>query len=355
MKRDMIELYSDYLLSSFGQTTATGLSSLLQGAISHDKITRFLNTEPLDSKTLWTLVKPTVRQIERDTQQSIGYLIFDDTVQAKPHSQESETICWHYDHTVNKSVKGINIINCLYHKAGTNIPIAFEVITKPVTYTDEKTGQEKRRSEITKNKRLITMFDTALNNKVAFKYVLMDSWFSAKATFKHIRHHHKHFISALKGNRHVALSLEDKQNKNFTRIDEIDLPDKHPVLGYIKEYADAVLFICQRFINKDGSTGTLYLVCSDLLCKNEDIISAYQKRWRIEQFHKSVKQNAGLAKSPAFSETARRNHIFLSVYATFKLECLSIKTQLNPFAIRARLLMSATWSAFVELGKLQAA
>ena len=29
MNKDMIELYSDYLIASFGQTTATGLANLL--------------------------------------------------------------------------------------------------------------------------------------------------------------------------------------------------------------------------------------------------------------------------------------------------------------------------------------
>ena len=37
------DLYTDYLLSSFGQTTATSLASLLDGALSHDEVTRFLN------------------------------------------------------------------------------------------------------------------------------------------------------------------------------------------------------------------------------------------------------------------------------------------------------------------------
>ena len=41
MKTDL-DLYTDYLLSSFGQTTATGLSALLDQAVSHDDVTRFL-------------------------------------------------------------------------------------------------------------------------------------------------------------------------------------------------------------------------------------------------------------------------------------------------------------------------
>ena len=58
MNRDLVDLYSDYLLSSFGATTATGLSDLLEGTLSHDQITRFLSQQRFDSKTLWQLVKP---------------------------------------------------------------------------------------------------------------------------------------------------------------------------------------------------------------------------------------------------------------------------------------------------------
>jgi len=43
MKQHQIaDLYSDYLLASFGATTATGLSQLLEGEVSHDQITRYL-------------------------------------------------------------------------------------------------------------------------------------------------------------------------------------------------------------------------------------------------------------------------------------------------------------------------
>ena len=57
MDKNLLELYSDYLISSFSSTTATGLSNLLEGNISHDKITRFLSSEQYGSKDLWQLAK----------------------------------------------------------------------------------------------------------------------------------------------------------------------------------------------------------------------------------------------------------------------------------------------------------
>jgi len=97
MKTKMLELYSDYLISSFNYTT--DLSKALKGAVSHDKVTRFLSKEELDSKQLWLLTKTVVRQHERDD----AVLIFDDTIEEKPHTKESELICWHHDHTKNRS------------------------------------------------------------------------------------------------------------------------------------------------------------------------------------------------------------------------------------------------------------
>ena len=53
MKTDTLELYTDYLISHIGYATATGLSSLLDGEISHDKVTRFLSERQYTGKDLW--------------------------------------------------------------------------------------------------------------------------------------------------------------------------------------------------------------------------------------------------------------------------------------------------------------
>lgn len=57
MNSQLLDLYSDYLICSFGQTTATGLSALLAGSLSHDKITRFLSEKDFTSKDLWRLAR----------------------------------------------------------------------------------------------------------------------------------------------------------------------------------------------------------------------------------------------------------------------------------------------------------
>ncbi|AXH30283.1 hypothetical protein CGC45_06645 [Francisella opportunistica] len=61
MKEDLLDLYTDYLISQTNQATATKLSDILDNEISHDKITRFLRDLDFTSLELWKYAKPLVR------------------------------------------------------------------------------------------------------------------------------------------------------------------------------------------------------------------------------------------------------------------------------------------------------
>ena len=142
----LLDIYTDYLLSSFGATTATGLSRLLPD-LSHDQVTRFLSQQPLGDRDLWRIVKPHVRAIESPE----AVLIIDDTVQEKEYTDESELITWHYDHSKGRTVKGINLLSALYLSREVSLPVAFELIQKTVLTTEPKTGRDKWVSPHTKN------------------------------------------------------------------------------------------------------------------------------------------------------------------------------------------------------------
>ena len=50
MNKKLLDIYSDYLIAQNQYATATGLSDLLDGQISHDKITRFNFREALSDR-----------------------------------------------------------------------------------------------------------------------------------------------------------------------------------------------------------------------------------------------------------------------------------------------------------------
>jgi len=353
MDKELLELYTDYLISSFSYTTATGLSKFLDGAISHDKITRFLSQSDYTSKDLWRLVKPVVRQIESEEE---GVLIFDDTIEEKPYTDENEIINWHFDHSKGRTVKGVNILNCLYHVRDINIPVAFEIVRKDHTYIDPKTGKLKRKSSINKNELLRSMLAVCKKNRVKYKYVLTDSWFSSKENMCYIKIElSKDFIMALKENRLAALSLEDKQQGNFVSIASLPLEVNTTLTVYLKGVDFPLRLLKQVFTNKDGSEGVLYLVCSDTSLDYMQITTIYQKRWKVEEFHKSIKSNTGLAKSPTRTVRTQSNHFFASIYGFFKLEQLKMVHQLNHFAIKSKIYLSALKASFNELQTLRQA
>lgn len=350
MKTDYIELYTDYLISSSSYATATGLSSMVDNAVSHDQITRFLSKNEFTSKDLWLQVKPTIRKIESED----GCLIFDDTIQEKKWTDESNIMCWHFDHTVGKSVRGINMLNALYYSSGVSIPVAFEIIEK-FQYSEIDTREVKRKAQISKNELMRDMIQTAINNRLKFRFILIDTWFSAKENFEFIVKRNKEFIAALKSNRLFANCIEDKHKGNFKRVDELELSDKQSIRGYLKGYDKEVVIVRRVFTNKDGSIGILNLVCSDITLDGDAVSTIYEKRWKVEEFHKSLKHNVDLAKSPTKTIRTQSNHIFLAVLSFFKLECLKIKHNLNHFALRAKLLLKANQIAYSELQKLKGA
>lgn len=350
MKKEL-DLYTDYLLSTCGQATATGLSAMLDGEISHDKVTRFLSEREYTSKDLWREVKAVVRKVESTE----AVLVFDDTIQEKAWTDENEVMCWHFDHCKGRSVRGINLLNALYHSEEVSIPVAFEVVRKPIQFCDIATRRVKRASEVTKNELMREMIGSCVGNGLKFRYVLMDSWFAARENFEYIVKKNKHFIAALKDNRLVALSEQDRAQGRFVRVDTLQLTDKQAVRGWLKGFTDEVLIVRRVFTNKGGSTGLLNLVCSDLTLDGDQVATIYKKRWKVEEFHKSLKSNAALAKSPTRTVRTQKNHVFMSIYAVFKLECLKLKHQLNHFALRAKIIIKATQLAYAELLALRAA
>jgi hypothetical protein len=343
MNKELFNLYSDYLLSSFGKTTATQLSSLLDGEYSHDQVTRLLSRNHFDSKTLWQKVKATVREIEKED----AVIIADDTIQEKLYSDENNLISWHFDHTFGRSVKGINQLNFVYHAEELSIPVAYKLIEKPIQYSDIKTKKVKRKAETTKNENFRSMLKVCCDNCLKFRYVLADSWFCANENMMYIRHEcDKHFVMACKSNRKVSLSLEDKKKGCSQRIDTVDFSEEKPIKGWISGVDFPVLLFRQVFKNKDGSKGILYLICSDLECDAEALKAIYKKRWKVEVFHKTLKSNAAMAKSPSHTVRTQSNHLFMSIYSAFRLEVLTNKLRLNHFELRAKLYLSALKSSF---------
>ena len=349
MDKQMLDFYSNYLLSSFERVTATRGSRLTNNTLSHDRITRFLN-DASSSRNLWQHVKPLVRKIESPH----GVLIADDTIIEKPHMDENEIVCWHFDHQSGKYVKGINLFSFLYENKDVHLPVSYTIIEKTECYTDESTGREKRRSEVSKNKHFRNILRRCIRNKLSFRYVLSDVWYASTENMNFIRKGLKrHFIMPLKSNRKVAFSKAHKRAKQYVPVDTLDYKKSSLRTIYLEEVAFPLLLVKQVFKNEDGSEGVLYLVTSDTTLTYEEITTIYKKRWSIECYHKALKQQCAIGKSPARTQRTQSSHIHCAICAFVKLELLCRITSVSYEGLKLNLYIHALKTAFKYLQTLQ--
>jgi len=343
MDKEMLDIYTDYLISSTRQTSSTGLSRILGNSLSHDKFTRFLSGRDYGSKELWGLVKSTIREIEVED----GIVVFDDSISEKPFTDESELVCWHYDHSKGRSVKGINLLTGLYvGRDDVSLPVCYDLISK-----DLLDCKGKRSSSVSKNGRMLKCLKQTIDNGVKFKWVITDVWFASADNMKFIKGEGKDFIMPLKSNRKVALSDKDREQGKYVPIESLRLEPGIRKEVYMEKIPFPVTLIKEEYVNKDNSTGVLYLACSDLTATYQQIITLYQKRWKVEEYHKSLKQNASLASSPTRTVRTQSNHLFMSLVGYCKLELFRVRKGLNHFALKAKLYTSAMNAAFQEWRK----
>jgi hypothetical protein len=325
-------VYVDYVLSGSAQLSAVDLSEVMDGRFSHDQISRMLSSGEVDDKALYLRSKTFIKG--RETKGVVS-LSIDDSIAEKPYSEVNGVVNWHYDHTKGYSVKGINFVSALWSDEQVSVPMSLQVVEKQRLYSEKKQGwqwQIKR----SKNE-LFQQMVKRLTQSRQVDYVLSDSWYSSKDNMQYVVEHcETHFLMALKSNRLAARSEKEATAGNFKPIDKLKL-GKRAVKLYLKELDFPVLVAKKTFKHGRKSSGTLYLATSDLELSYEDIFTLYKRRWKIEEYHKSLKSNCSLEKCQASSHTAQRSHFYCAALAYLVLEKTKAKEDKNHFALKKEL------------------
>ena len=352
------EIYINFAISSFEKIEMTKLSKILGKGNSHDIFTKklLLNDEVETDKALWNHVKPILRDYENEKD---GCLLIDDSLLAKPHTKESDMVCWHYDHIIGRSRKSILMLNFHYTDAsGISLPVGYEIITKTEDVYDKKKKKIVKKSMFTKNEIMRDKLEILhFHNQLKYRYILFDKWFASIENLVFINDVlKKKFVCPLKKNRKVALSKEEKDNGKYVSIATVDMGDCSSRLVYLEGYEDTLKIIKQ--VSKDGDDDEsiyLYLVTNDIDLTTNKILEIYKRRWKIEEYHKSLKQNLKIEHSPTKVMTSQLNHIFLSVCGFIKLERLRLNYKMNHFAIKEKIYIEALRVAYQKVGELECA
>jgi hypothetical protein len=294
--------YCQYLLSSQSNFTLTHLAEHLQ-QFSHDTINRYLSGEKLTPRLLWENVKPLIAP------DAAGYLMFDDTVLDKRFSTTIELVRRQYSGNEHRVIRGIGLISCLYVNASTG---EFWVIDYRL-YNPDGDGNSKL-------DHVEQMLQGAVFAKqLPFAIVLMDSWYAAKKLMAAIEGLGKVYYCPLKTNRLVD---DSGGNAPYKRIDQLDWSATEAQQGKLIKVRgspkDKKVKLFRVIVSTDK---TEYVVTNDLTQNStDDTQKVCAVRWKIEQFHREVKQTTGIEACQCRKQRIQRNHIACALLVWTRLK-----------------------------------
>lgn len=260
---------------------------------AHDAYVRLLDRLPEDTTSIWTEAEPLVRPG--------GILILDDSVIDKPYSEKIELVSYFWSGKHHAVVKGIDLVTILWTDGKRIVPTDVRVCNK-------KDGK-------TKNDHFRDLVTVAHGRKFNPEYVAFDSWYASLANLKLLRDFRWEWITRLEADR-----LVNPDEKGNVRISTISIPDEGRIV-HLKGYGFVKVF---KIVVKEDDIQ--YWATSDLKMKTKKCLELGNKSWKIEEFHRGIKQTCGIERAQVRKENEQRNHINLSVIAFLKLEHNRIRT-----------------------------
>jgi hypothetical protein len=194
MKHKMTRLdYGQFLLSSQVNYTLTYFADHSE-KYTHDFLNRYLRQDRITPSLVWDNVKTDLIPDEN------GYLLFDDTVLDKRHSFNIQAVRRQWSGNAGQVIKGIGLVTCVYVNATLK---RFWIIDYRIYNPD--TDGKKKPDHVSD-----MLAHTLTHKRLAFRTVLMDSWYASKALMLQIHAANKIFFCPLKPNRWSAMTLTAK-------------------------------------------------------------------------------------------------------------------------------------------------
>jgi hypothetical protein len=308
--------YCQYLLSSPINFTVTNLADHLDG-ISHDRINRYLRGEKLTPRLLWENVQPLLQPSPN------AYLLFDDTVLDKRHSSSIELTRRQYSGNEHRVLRGIGLVSCVYVNGETG---QFWVIDYRL-YDPDGDGQSKldHVSEMLKG--------VVYSKVLPFSTVLIDSWYAAQKLMSQIDQLEKLYYCPLKSNRRVD---DSGGSAPYVRVDQ---------LVWWREELQQGKLIKVRGFPKDkkvklfrvtvSTNRTEFVATNDLSQATTDAVQdVCSVRWKIEEFHRELKQLTGVEACQCRKARIQRNHIACALLVWSRLKAIAYQTGRTSYQIK---------------------
>ena len=272
-------------------------------------------------------------------------IALDDTKIEHPHGKTLPFLCWLFDSSDKRHVWCMNLVSTLaVLKNGLEYPMLWRFWVK-------KEQDNEKQTKLDLAKQMLSEFRSLNNARV---WVAMDRWFLCKRFLVWLVEQkfdwvtkakrntvlfRKVYDPALKKETYVKLNPKYLLREVYPRLRALgsgivlSIPDIYIKLPYetitrkgkpITRHRYAPIAAIAATFTKKEDSGVVfpeeeaaatfrdaYLLISNRVDAPEEAASAYVKRWRIEVFYRTVKQNLGLTSCYAQSETAHFAHVEL--------------------------------------------
>jgi hypothetical protein len=299
-------MYGQFLVNTPANVTGTYFADTSGQQFAHDQVTRFLAHSKLTPRIIRNKALADIPLSPH------GFVLFDDTVVDKDFSRKIEMARSQYSGNAHDIIRGIGVVTCVYYNPDVDSFFALDFRI----FDPERDGQSKL-------DHVWDMLDGLAAKNVAYGYVLMDSWYAVAELMVHIDDLGKIYYCPVKANRLVDDSGNPKGGKAAYRaVSQLDWDQGALEQGKLvkaKGFPGSTkvkLFCVQVSTNR-----TDYVVTNDLTQNSADgVRKASAIRWKIEEFHRELKQTTGLEQCQARKQRSQRNHINLCMQAWMVLK-----------------------------------
>jgi hypothetical protein len=269
--------YCQYLLTSPKNYTLTNLADHLTKT-THDQINRLLKENEISPDIVGKNAKETLQIDEQ------AAVIFDDTVLDKRYSTKIELVRRQYSGNEHKVIRGVGLITCIYVTKKIN---QFWVVNYRLSNPE---GDGKTKLDHVKE----MLIDLVKVKKISFAIVLMDAWYATQKLMSLIDNLGKIYYCPLKVNRLVDDTGGIEKSKRIDQLTGRNLelnPGKLIKINQFPKDKKVKLFRVTRSTNS-----TEYIATNDLSKDStEEVAKIIKLRWKIEEFHREVKQVTGIS------------------------------------------------------------
>jgi hypothetical protein len=287
------EDYINFIIATPRTVTATEaerVQPVSKDAPAHDAFTRLLQRLEPDAETLWEEART---QIDLNK----GILVLDDSTLEKPYSEFNALVYRHWSGKQKEVVNGINLITLLWTDAVRCVPIDYRVFDKD---TDGKT----------KNDHFAEMLLEAFERGFNPELVCFDSWYGSIENLKLVRSCGWHFLTRLRSNRQINVNRSGLQ-----AVSSAGLCGGDGTIVWLKGFGEIKVFRVR--VTDDASE---YWATSLNRMTEAERETAAKSAWRIEMYHRALKQQCLIERAQCRRLRPVLNHIGLCIRAFVRIE-----------------------------------